>query len=474
MNGSGNAKTKSLGGDGVVASSPRYHKHSQAHTHWINDASLAQNNTALVSASSDTSVKVWRPFASDEVPPQTIGLHRDYVKCVVVPSQQSSWVAAGGLDRTVRLWDLEGGGERLAISVAGEGQTDKGSIYALAANEALIATGGPENTAKLWDPRSGRRVTQFIGHTDNIRSILLSNDSSTLMTASSDHTIKVWSLTAGRCLSNLAIHNDSVWTLFSDKPDLSVFYSGDRSGIVAKTEMSGERDFDPGLSIGLCQEGEGINKIVTAGDHIWTATASSSINCWQDLDMKVGVHVPESVRAQRWSLARNRFSTSSVPSITPSTRSTQDKVPLSCVLNVPGIPGFSILRQRERDRCSAAQTIHARKSSMSIAAEEIGPFAPLRMSPTETVEGQHGLIKHHLLNDRRRVLTLDSAGEVLLWDLLKVKSYKSIYTRFVKLMSKSALLSTVMAKGTSMTSPKRLTPLRALRNGVQLTQGLAH
>lgn len=413
-------KTKSSLTNGSIGSSTRYHKHTQAHTHWINDAALAQNNTALVSASSDTSVKVWRPFASDKVAPQTIGLHRDYVKCVVSPSQQSSWVAAGGLDRTVRLWDIGGRGEHLAIPVANEGLTEKGSIYALAANNTVIATGGPESTAKVWDPRTGRRIVQFIGHTDNIRSMLVSDDSRTLLTASSDHTIKIWSLTAGRCLSNLAIHNDSVWTLFSEKPDLSVFYSGDRSGIVAKTEMTGEKDLDPGLSIGLCQESEGINKIVRAGDHIWTATASSSISCWQDLDLKVGVHVPESVRAQRWSATRNRFSTSSIPSVAPSTRSAHDKVPVSCVLNFPGISGFPTLRQRDRDRYSVAQTTNARKSSLSIAAEEIGPFSPLRMSPAETIEGQHGLIKHHQLNDRRQVLTLDSAGEVLLWDLLQV------------------------------------------------------
>lgn len=45
---------------------------------------------------------------------------------------------------------------------------------------------------------------------------------------------------------------------------------------------------------------------------------------------------------------------------------------------------------------------------------------PVYSLPDETIEGQHGLIKHFMLNDRKRTLTQDSAGEVVLWDLLKV------------------------------------------------------
>lgn len=45
---------------------------------------------------------------------------------------------------------------------------------------------------------------------------------------------------------------------------------------------------------------------------------------------------------------------------------------------------------------------------------------PIQLLPQETIEGQFGLLKHKLLNDRRRVLTLDTAGDVVLWDLVKV------------------------------------------------------
>ena len=49
---------------------------------------------------------------------------------------------------------------------------------------------------------------------------------------------------------------------------------------------------------------------------------------------------------------------------------------------------------------------------------------PFRSQPDFSIEGQNGLIKHIMLNDRKRVLTVDTAGEVLMWDLLKVRRVK--------------------------------------------------
>ncbi|KAK5278041.1 hypothetical protein LTR16_009060, partial [Cryomyces antarcticus] len=173
---------------------------AQAHTHWINDIALVQNNEALVSASSDITVKVWRPAAQDVSPPQTIGLHSDYVKCLASPSAHASWIASGGLDRKICLWDLSGAGKKLEIAVAeDEGiYRDKGSVYALAATNSILASGGPESIVRVWDPRTGKRVTKFVGHTDNVRDVLINQDGDTIMTASADQTVKVWSMTAGR------------------------------------------------------------------------------------------------------------------------------------------------------------------------------------------------------------------------------------------------------------------------------------
>lgn len=261
----------------------------QAHTHWINDIALAQSNSVLLSASSDVTVKSWRPTASDNQSPQTIGLHSDYVKTLAVPSPTADWVVSGGLDRKIHIWDLSGAGQKLCIDIGSDDNgslavKEKASVYALAATNNIICSGGPESTVRVWDAKSGQRVTRLVGHTDNVRDVLASQDGNTIITASSDRTVKVWSTTAGRCLYTLTMHDASVWSLFSSHPELAVFYSSDKSGLVAKTDTRLSQEVDEGLSIALCQEHEGVHKVKAAGGYVWTATSRPSIHRWLDVD----------------------------------------------------------------------------------------------------------------------------------------------------------------------------------------------
>lgn len=131
--------------------------------------------------------------------PNVLGRHSDYVRCLahrsvtcdmlvvlnayLSPSTQQPWVASGSFDRTIKLWDLSrtlSAGQLtspvLTLSLPETGA--KASIYAMATNAtgSLIATGSPERVVRLWDPRAGKRVGKLVGHTDNIRSILMSDD----------------------------------------------------------------------------------------------------------------------------------------------------------------------------------------------------------------------------------------------------------------------------------------------------------
>ncbi|KAF1841182.1 WD repeat protein-like protein [Cucurbitaria berberidis CBS 394.84] len=402
----------------------QFRQQVQAHTHWINDIVLAQNSSALVSASSDITVKVWRPAAADPLPPQTIGLHTDYVKRVASPGGNENWVASGGLDRKISLWDLNGAGKKLEIAVGEDENTAKGSVYALAATPNIIASGGPESIVRVWDSRTGKRITKFVGHTDNVRDILVAQDGDSILTASSDQTVKVWSMTAGRCMYTLTMHNDSVWSLFSDCPQLSVFYSSDRSGIVAKSDVRNCEEMDEGLSVAICQEHEGVNKLVAAGDYIWTATSSSSINRWNDVETAAEVELPESYKWHRNSVSTMRSRYPSPPATSPPAKEAAAKIPLKALLRMSNTAPFpQAFATKDADTTTLASSI--RKPSEVLVASDHGGIVPCRNLPDFSIEGQNGLIKHHLLNDRRRVLTLDTAGEVMLWDLLQCAPIKS-------------------------------------------------
>ena len=383
----------------------------------MNDIVLAANNTALVSASSDLTVKIWRPLAADNEA-HTLGEHADYVKCVATP-KGADWVASGSFDRKISLWDLNGKGKSLEIDVSGEEIAEKGSVYALSVGRSILASGGPESAVRLWDPRSGKRITKFVGHTDIVRSILINESEDTVMTASSDQTVKVWNITAGRCMNTLTMHNDSVWSLFSSHPDLGVFYSSDRSGWVVKTDVRGTLEMDEGLSVAVAQEHNGVSKIVASEDYIWTASASSSINRWKNVETGPEALLPEAYRHARAS------SLSSKPNQSPpvaARTSTRKEIPAKAILRISNTALFPPILSPPPEPNLTAPAI-SRKGSDVLIDEVANVVEPMDHLPEETIEGQNGLVKHKLLNDRRRVLTLDTAGDVLLWDLVKVSQF---------------------------------------------------
>jgi hypothetical protein len=92
-------------------------------------------------------------------------------------------------------------------------------------------------------------------------------------------------------------------------------------------------------------------------------------------------------------------------------------------LRISNTASFPTAAIRDSDATTTYSALSGpRKGSEVIVDPDIGIILPIHALPEETIEGQHGLVKHKLLNDRRRALTLDTAGDVLLWDLLRVST----------------------------------------------------
>lgn len=89
-----------------------------------------------------------------------------------------------------------------------------------------------------------------------------------ILSGSSDSTIKLWSVKAQRCITTYETHPDSVWSLYSNHPELKVFYSGSRDGLVNKTQISGQASFDSEAEcIGLFKEDSGVLKVCMIDTH---------------------------------------------------------------------------------------------------------------------------------------------------------------------------------------------------------------
>ena len=71
-----------------------------------------------------------------------------------------------------------------------------GTVFALSASDALVASGGVDRTVKVWDVESGNCAHTLRGHTAWVSSLALSASARVVVSGSWDGTVRVWSLVA--------------------------------------------------------------------------------------------------------------------------------------------------------------------------------------------------------------------------------------------------------------------------------------
>ncbi|XP_052764108.1 WD repeat-containing protein 48-like [Mya arenaria] len=246
------------------------------HTDWVNDVVLCCGGRTLISASSDTTVKVWNAHKGFCM--STLRTHKDYVKALAY-ARDKEQVASAGLDRSIFLWDVN---TLTALTASNNTVTtsslngNKDSIYSLAMNPAgtVIVSGSTEKVLRVWDPRSCVKLMKLKGHTDNVKSLVLNRDGTQCISGSSDGTIRLWSLGQQRCIATFRVHDDAVWALQAND-SFTMVYSGGRDRRVWATDIR-----NPDSRCCICEEKDHILKLELTQSEpqsLWVSTSNSSI-----------------------------------------------------------------------------------------------------------------------------------------------------------------------------------------------------
>uniref|UniRef100_A0A7E4VSY8 WD repeat-containing protein 48 homolog n=1 Tax=Panagrellus redivivus TaxID=6233 RepID=A0A7E4VSY8_PANRE len=253
----------------------RYVQSMEHHVDWVNDMVLCCGGRHLVSASSDTTLKMWnveKGFCMS-----TLRSHRDYVRSLAY-AKDVEFIASAGLDHCIYLWTVDSLTQLTsmnnALSASSFNETSH-SIYSIAMNSTatILASGSPENALRIWDPRNCIRICKLRGHTDNIRSLVVNKDGTQCISASSDGTMKLWSIGMQRTIATYKCHHDSVWTLQADS-NFSHVYSSGKDGRVYRTSLA------DGQSQLVCVEDAPVQKILLGEEslrHLYVATWDSNI-----------------------------------------------------------------------------------------------------------------------------------------------------------------------------------------------------
>lgn len=259
--------------------SQNYIQSMEHHNDWVNDIVLCCGGRYLISASCDTTVKVWN--AQKGFCMSTLKTHRDYVQALAYAKDREQ-VASAGLDKEIFLWDVN---TLTALTASNNTVTtsnlhgSRDSIYSLAMNPPgnVIVSGSTENTLRVWDPRTCTRLMKLKGHTENIKALVVSPDGTHVISGSSDGTIKLWSLGEQTCIQTLHSHDEGVWSLLMTE-NFSHVISGSRDKKIVMTELR-----NPSNSVVICEENAPVLSMCYNIDHsgIWATTWNSDIRCWK-------------------------------------------------------------------------------------------------------------------------------------------------------------------------------------------------
>lgn len=187
-----------------------------AHGYEILSLTVSADNARFASAGGDRAVFLWdvasgqtlRRFGSSGGGGGGGGHgHGARVNSVCFAGEDDSLLLSGGLDASVRVWDVRSGAPRPVQVLAGA----KDAISAIAAHGPEIVAGSVDGRVRTYDVRAGRCVTDVVG--PSVTSLCLTRDAKAVLVGGLDSKLRLMDRETGGCLktyANPAWRNESL------------------------------------------------------------------------------------------------------------------------------------------------------------------------------------------------------------------------------------------------------------------------
>ncbi|XP_019054518.1 PREDICTED: WD repeat-containing protein 3 isoform X2 [Nelumbo nucifera] len=138
--------------------------------------------------------------------------HGPSLAVTAIASSDSSSIASGYADGSIRIWDCIKG--TCEVTLNGH----KGATTALRYNKlgSLLASGSKDNDVIVWDVVGEAGLFRLRGHRDQVTDVVFLESGKKLVSSSKDKFLRVWDLETQHCMQIISGHHSEIWSIDVD------------------------------------------------------------------------------------------------------------------------------------------------------------------------------------------------------------------------------------------------------------------
>ncbi|HLX08126.1 MAG TPA: WD40 repeat domain-containing protein [Thermoanaerobaculia bacterium] len=156
----------------------------ERHAERVNDVKVSPQSTMIASGSGDQTLRIWAAETGDCI--RTLNIGANCLRVAWSPAGEQ--VAAVGVDGSITIWNWSNGG--LATRCFENRETVWGVSWS--PDGLLLATASLDGTVRTWDPQSGVAIHSINAHSHWVQDVQWSPDGQTLASSSRDATVALW------------------------------------------------------------------------------------------------------------------------------------------------------------------------------------------------------------------------------------------------------------------------------------------
>ncbi len=240
------------------------------HSRGVTSVALSPNGQIAASGGLDNTIRVWNLTTGECL--HTLTDHTNAVNGLAI-SPNGQTLGSCGDDHTVRLWNLPDG----KLLTVLRGHTRDVNAVAISGDGQWIASGSEDRTVLLWRLNTGDVFRTFSSPAGMVRAVAISPDGQTVASGGLDNQIKLWSVTTGEQIRTLPKNHFNSINAIAITPDGKTLISGSKDKSIKVWNLTtGE------LIRSIVGHTDAVNAIALApnGKLLVSSSSDSTIRLW--------------------------------------------------------------------------------------------------------------------------------------------------------------------------------------------------